>query len=167
MRGFVNGPSQLDKNFPDIATQLGMPFGQEPGADHKALYVQLLVGFDLIATGNTYPGYAMVFNEGVGDSEIDLIRANSDRVIESAVRSHHYWRTAILEAMSAARRRHAVLKSGIEWVRGIDSVLATALSHLGMRKFPLECAALAMYWQLEQEAGKAVTAIPDRHLDSL
>lgn len=159
MRVTVNELGQVEKDFPDIVKQLGTPLDQEPGADRKALYLQLLVGFDLVATGNTYPGYAMVFNEGVGEGEIDLIRENADRVIASAKKLHFYWRTSVIEAMSAARRRYSVSKSRIEWISGIDPVLSMALGHLGMRGFPMECAALAMHWQFEQEAGKAIQTL--------
>lgn len=167
MRILLSRLRQADKVYPDIASQLGCPLDQDPGAELKTLYVRLLVGFDLVAKGDTYPGYAMVFNEDLGPCEDDLISGNSQRLIESAKGSHHYWRTAVISAMSAARRRHVVLKSRIEWIGSIDPLLSMAMNQFGLRAYPLDCAALALHWQVEQEAGMAIETFPQEYFDSL
>jgi hypothetical protein len=144
------------KGITDFEEQLGCPLGKEPQAGHLALYAQLLVGFDLIARGDTYPGYAMVFNEGMTDVEADLISANLPGVIASLKRYHHYWRTAVMEAMSRARRRHVVMSFRLSWVRDIDPVLSSAMGQIGQHLFSFDCVAMALHWLAEQEAGKAL-----------
>jgi len=167
MRLLRNRLKLVEKSYPDIVTQLGCSMSQDPGAELKALYVQLLVGLDLVALGNTYPGYAMVHNDGLGSVEHDLIKANADRLIESAKGSHHYWRTAVMTAMSKARRRYVILKPRIEWVGCVDPCLSAALSRLGMPFVTMDCAALAVHWHAEQEAGRAIETFPQAYYDSL
>lgn len=167
MRALWNRFKQVSNGFPDIAEQLGCPLSDDPGSDHKALYVQLLVGFELIAKGNTYPGYSMVYNEGLGQVEVDLINGNAERVIESHKCSHHFWRTAVMEATSAARQRHAVLKSRIEWIGRVDPILSMALAQIGLRSYSVGCTAMALHWQAEQEVGRALEAFPHEYFEAL
>lgn len=167
MRALWNKFKLVNNGFLDIAEQLGCPLCDDPGIDHKALYLQLLVGFEQIAKGNNYPGYSMVYNEGLGQIEVDLIKVHGDRVIESTKRSHHFWRTAVMEATSTARHSHAVLKSRIQWIGRVDPVLSMALAQIGLRSYSFGCTALALHWQVEQEVGRALETFPYEYFEAL
>lgn len=165
MSASLNRHRPVAQGFPDIVRQLGFPLDAQAGAELRALYIQLLVGFDLIAKGNTYPGYAMVYNEVLGQEELDLIAAGAERVVGAFKASHYYWRTAILEALSWARRRHTVVSSRLEWVGTVDPTLCHALLQIGRRSYSADCIVMAMHWQAEQEMGRALKTLPTEYLE--
>lgn len=136
----------------EIDIQLGASIHDEPAPELKALYLQLLVGFQLISERNNYPGYALIANEGVEHEELQLVREREPSVMSIARRYNGYWRTAILSAHQKARRASAILNGRLKWIEGIDPTLYSAMKNLGKPHCNQDCANLMIQFNMEQEA---------------
>jgi hypothetical protein len=117
-----------------------------------ALYLQLLVGFHLISERNTYPGYAMVRNEGVAGPEHELLQAHQNAVMSIARKSHGYWRTAVLAANQRARRHHCIAVTHLEWIEQVDPILFSAMKNIGRPFCNRDCGSLMVHLNMELEA---------------
>lgn len=151
----------------EIDNQLGCPLSENPGDELREIYIQLLVGFDQIAKGNTYPGYALITNAEVGKPELDLIESNRSSLISAGARSSFYWRTAVLEGLSAARRRHIVLNRMTEWVAKHDPILFGAMKSMHLAVCSIDSAVLRFHWHTEHDCGKALSTFQNEHFESL
>jgi hypothetical protein len=138
--------------LPDIDTQLGAAINDEPAPELAALYLQLLVGFHLISERNTYPGYAMVRNEGVAEPEQKLLQEHQSAVMSIAKKAHGYWRTAVLAANQRARKRHCIPVSHLEWIEQVDPTLFSAMKNIGLPFCNRDCGSLMVHFMMEQEA---------------
>lgn len=139
--GVLNRAAAVMAGSPNIGEQLGCPINEDPGPDLRALYGQLLVGLHLIAQGNNYPGYALVYNDGIGEAEIKLLEIHLDSIVQLRKLTNQYWRSAILEGLYQARRRHVVAPSGLVWIENRDPVLHEALRAAGRHLKPVMCIA--------------------------
>ena len=135
----------------DIDTQLGAAIDDEPAPELKALYLQLLVGFQLISERNNYPGYALVGNEGVEEGELRLVLERENIVISNAKKSHGYWRTAVLAAQQKARRYAVILNGRFQWIEAIDPILFSAMKNIGKPLCNRDCGHLMVHFNMEQE----------------
>lgn len=143
----------------DIDIQLGAAIGDEPAPELKVLYVQLLVGFELISERNNYPGYALVGNEGVEEGELRLVLEREHAVISNAKRSHGYWRTAVLAAHQKARRFSAILNGRLQWIEAIDPILFSAMKNIGKPLCNRDCGHLMVQFNMEQEVKRPLNKV--------
>jgi hypothetical protein len=143
----------------DIDIQLGAAIDDEPAPELKALYLQLMVGFQLISERNNYPGYALIGNEGVEDGELRLVLEREHAAISAAKRSHGYWRTAVLAAQQKARRYAVILKGRLKWIEAIDPILFSAMENSGKPLCNRDCGHLLVHFNMEQEVKRPLSKV--------